>query len=394
MPVKNELVILAGGRGLRIKEFNKNLPKPMFKINKKYFLDYLVQNYCKFNFKNIHIIAGYKGKKIYQRFNNKIINFVKIKCVVEKKPRDTYGALYILKKKLKNNFFLANGDTFFDINFNEFAKNKLSNQLINVALVKNKSYRTNNKLNNLTIGKDNYLKSNNKSKLMNAGFYFIKKELIKKIKNKKISLENEIIPTLIKQKKIKGFFSDRFFIDIGTPKNLIKSKKLIPNHFYKPAAFFDRDGVINHDFGYTHKIENFKFKRGVLKALRFLSKKNYYIFIVTNQAGIAKGKFKEKDFINLHSKLKTLLSDKKIYIDQVEYCPHHPKAKIKKFRKKCSCRKPGNLMIRKIMKNWHINVKKSFMIGDQIKDKLAAEKSGIKFQFVQEDLFKQVNQII
>ena len=140
-------------------------------------------------------------------------------------------------------------------------------------------------------------------------------------------------------------------------------------------------------------MKNFKFKRGALKALRYLSKKKYYIFIVTNQAGIAKGKFKEKDFINLHSKLKTLLSDKKIYIDQVEYCPHHPKAKIKKFRKKCSCRKPGNLMIRKILKKWNINLKKSFMIGDQIKDKLAAEKSKIKFQFVKDDLFKQVNQI-
>ena len=79
---------------------------------------------------------------------------------------------------------------------------------------------------------------------------------------------------------------------------------IITNHFKRPAAFLDRDGVINHDYGYVHKIKKFKFKNGVIKGLKYLVDKNYYIFIVTNQAGIAKGIFKEKNFLNLSKYLK------------------------------------------------------------------------------------------
>ena len=71
----------------------------------------------------------------------------------------------------------------------------------------------------------------------------------------------------------------------------------------KPAVFLDRDGVINHDLGYIHDFKNFKVKIGVIKGLRFLSKKKYLIFIVTNQSGIAKGFFTEQNYKNLTKKI-------------------------------------------------------------------------------------------
>ena len=73
-----------------------------------------------------------------------------------------------------------------------------------------------------------------------------------------------------------------------TEKNLFAAKKKLPLLLKKPAAFLDRDGVINYDKNYVYKIKEFKFKKGVLKFLKFLTKNNYYIFIITNQAGIAK----------------------------------------------------------------------------------------------------------
>jgi D-glycero-D-manno-heptose 1,7-bisphosphate phosphatase len=84
------------------------------------------------------------------------------------------------------------------------------------------------------------------------------------------------------------------------------SKRLIPHYFRKPAIFLDRDGTLNYDKGYTYRIEDFKFIRGSLKTLKKLSKKNYYLFIVTNQAGIAKNKFRKKDFYTLHNSLKKI----------------------------------------------------------------------------------------
>ena len=100
----------------------------------------------------------------------------------------------------------------------------------------------------------------------------------------------------------------------------------------------------------THKWKNFKIKKNVLRALKFLNENNILIFIVTNQAGIGKGIFKEEDFFDLHKKFKNYLSKKNIYINDVKFCPYHPDAKIKKYRKRTNFRKPGNLMIKVILK--------------------------------------------
>ena len=101
--------------------------------------------------------------------------------------------------------------------------------------------------------------------------------------------------------------------------------------FKRPAVFLDRDGTINYDKGYTYKFSEFKFRPNVLKGLKYLTKKKYYIFIVTNQAGIAKGKFKLKDLYKLNRQLIKYLNRKKITINQIQFCPYHPIAIIKKL---------------------------------------------------------------
>ena len=132
---------------------------------------------------------------------------------------------------------------------------------------------------------------------MNGGVYFFNKKIFNYVKNKNQSLENEIIPKLIKKEKLKEkIFKD--FLDIGSPKYLKKTSNFLKKHYKRPAAFLDRDGVINHDYGYVYKPKNFKLKKDVIKTLKHLINKNYYIFIITNQAGIAKKKFTEKIFLN------------------------------------------------------------------------------------------------
>jgi len=172
-----------------------------------------------------------------------------------------------------------------------------------------------------------------------------------------------------------------------------KRKAKITDKFKRPAVFLDRDGTINYDEGYTYKFSKFKFRPFVIKGLKYLSKKNYYIFIVTNQAGIAKGKFKMSDLLLLNRKLKKYLREKGIIINEIQYCPYHPKAIIKRYKKKTNLRKPGNLMIKKILKKRKINLKKSFMIGDQKKDEIAAKKSKLYFEYVSRNFFSQVKNI-
>ena len=156
------------------------------------------------------------------------------------------------------------------------------------------------------------------------------------------------------------------------------------------ALFLDRDGVINYDYGYVHNIKKFRFRNGVIKGLKYLLKKNFYIFVVTNQAGIAKKKFTENDFFKLHSEINKRLTKFNVFFNDVQFSPFHPKAKIKKYKKNSNLRKPGNKMIENLKNNWDIDLKNSFMIGDKLSDELAAKKSGIQFLYSKGNFYKQV----
>lgn len=161
-----------------------------------------------------------------------------------------------------------------------------------------------------------------------------------------------------------------------------------------PAAFLDRDGVINYDYGYVYKYKDFKFRPGVIKGLQFLTKKKIKIFIVSNQSGIARGFFKKKDVDSLHKKLFIFFKKKKITINEIKYSPYHPNGIIKKYSKKHDTRKPGIKMIKLIFKKWKINKKASFMIGDKRTDELCAKKSNLYFEFAKKNFFNQVKNII
>ena len=391
-----DLVILAGGKGSRIKNLNKNKPKPLAKIGQYSFLDLLLGNLSRYHFRKIFILAGYKGSQIYKKYHKKNINFMNIECVIEKKPLGTGGGLMQIKNKLSKNFFVINGDTIADFNFYKMLKLKKNDNSV-IAITKSKYVDIGNQIRNLQINQNKIIKINNNRKsknYKNAGVCLFDKKIFNKIKLEKFSLEDEIIYKLIKQKKIYGYKEKFFFYDIGTIKDFRAAKKSLFKYIKKPAVFLDRDNTINLDKGYTYKLNDFKFINNSLNALKYLSRKKVWIFIITNQAGIAKGYYTENDFKNLHLKLKKKLLEKKIFIDEVKYCPYHPKATLLKYKKNSSLRKPNNLMIKQVFKTWAIDKKKSIMIGDQIKDYKCASKSKIKFQYVKNDMLKQVRQYL
>lgn len=392
MKKETDLVILAGGKGTRISAIQKKKIKTLIKFKNIPFINYLLNFFCKFEFNKIYIIGGFRGNLLKKKFNKINKNFIQIECLIEKKSQGTGGALRLVRNKIKNNFILVNGDSFIDFNITNFYKLNFKNFIGSMLLVKNKFYKDNKKLNNLLTKKN--IISFTKTGMMNAGVYFFKKKIFKYIKNKNFSLENDCLVELINKKKLLGVKSSNEFIDIGTKNNYKIAKKIIPKIFLKPAFFFDRDGVINYDYGYVHDIKSFHFKPGVLKAFKFLQKKNYYIFIVTNQAGIAKKKFSLKKFISLNQKLKKILSEKNIYINDIQYCPHHPSGLIKKYTIDCNCRKPKNGMLNNILKSWLINKKNSFMIGDKKCDEQAAKKSKINYKYAEKNLYRQVYQLV
>ncbi|MHB1218439.1 MAG: D-glycero-alpha-D-manno-heptose-1,7-bisphosphate 7-phosphatase [Alphaproteobacteria bacterium] len=146
----------------------------------------------------------------------------------------------------------------------------------------------------------------------------------------------------------------------------------------RPAAFLDRDGVINHDTGYIHTTENFTWVDGAIDAVRYLNERNYLIFVVTNQAGVARGLYSETDVRTLHGWVNERLAVSKARIDAFYFCPHHPTEGAPTYRIACECRKPAPGMLLRAMREWPVDTAASFMIGDRQTDLDAAAAAGIQ----------------
>jgi len=138
----------------------------------------------------------------------------------------------------------------------------------------------------------------------------------------------------------------------------------------KKVIFLDRDGVINQEVNYLHKIENFKFINGVFKSLRVLQELGYDFIVITNQSGIGRGLYSEEDYLLLDKWMKKEFEKNGIRILHSIHCPHTPE-------QKCDCRKPKPGMFIKCFKLFEISKDDSWMVGDSERDIEAAMNAGI-----------------
>lgn len=141
----------------------------------------------------------------------------------------------------------------------------------------------------------------------------------------------------------------------------------------RKALFLDRDGVINVEKNYVFRINDFEFVDGIFEICAQYQRDDYLIFVVTNQAGIARGIFSENDFMILTDWMLQQFKEKGINITQVYHCPHHPD-----YTGTCFCRKPNPGMFIKAAIEYYIDLKASVVIGDKESDLRAGRNAGIE----------------
>ncbi len=163
----------------------------------------------------------------------------------------------------------------------------------------------------------------------------------------------------------------------------------------KKAFFLDRDGVININKGHITSFNKIMLYPGINEGLKFIKDSGYLIIIITNQSSIGRGLINEIKLNEINQYLINKISSRRNYIDEIFFCPHHPKYGLGKYKKKCSCRKPNNKLIEDAIYKWNISRENSYMIGDSLVDYMAAKKSKIKFFFKKNVHFlKQIKSIV
>ena len=146
----------------------------------------------------------------------------------------------------------------------------------------------------------------------------------------------------------------------------------------RPAVFFDRDGVLNEDSGYVFEASNLKWIDGARAAVKAANDAGYFVFVITNQSGVARGLYEESHVEALHKWMADDLARIGARIDAFEYCPYHPEAPRERYRQASYRRKPGPGMINDLLDRFPVDVSRSFLIGDKLTDLEAARAARIK----------------
>jgi D-glycero-D-manno-heptose 1,7-bisphosphate phosphatase len=198
-----------------------------------------------------------------------------------------------------------------------------------------------------------------------------------------------VCPALAREGKLWGNVRDGFFIDIGLPETLERARRELPAMLHRPAAFLDRDGVLNIDRGYVHRPEQISWVPGAQACVRRLNDLGYRVVVVTNQSGIGRGYYTEDNMHAVDDWMQDCLAANGAFIDAFYHCSCHHEAKLEKFRRHDDSRKPGPGMILQACSELGIDKDRTFLIGDKDSDIAAAHAAGIPgFLFSGGDLDK------
>lgn len=146
----------------------------------------------------------------------------------------------------------------------------------------------------------------------------------------------------------------------------------------RPAIFFDRDGVLNEDSGYVFEISKLSWIDGAREAVKAANDAGYFVFVITNQSGVARGMYDETQVEALHKWMADDLAKIGAHVDAFEYCPYHPEAVTERYRRVSYRRKPAPGMIIDLLQRFPVDLTRSILVGDKPTDLEAARAAGVK----------------
>jgi D,D-heptose 1,7-bisphosphate phosphatase len=399
-----QLVILAGGKGTRLKDRLGDLPKPMIPIAGRPLLEHQVELAKKYGFTDLIFFVHYRAELIEKHFGDGQKFGVQIRYVLEREPLGTAGAVLAGFEFLADRFLVMYGDTMVNVDLDRIWRAHEQHEAQATLLLHPNDHPFDSDLVEVN-GESRVVAFHNRphaegvwrQNLVNAGLYVIEKRALAfharsgTLYADVLDFGKDVFPAMVRNgANLFGYNSPEYIKDIGTPQRYDRicgefaAGVIARSSFASPqrAVFLDRDGTLVPDKDCLRTADGLELLPGVADALHKLNHSGWRAVLVTNQPVVAKGWCTEAELQNIHNKLETLLGREHAFLDRIYFCPHHPERGFAGERVDlkidCDCRKPKTGMIRSAVADLNIDLQQSWFIGDTTTDVQTARNAGVK----------------
>jgi D-glycero-D-manno-heptose 1,7-bisphosphate phosphatase len=388
-----QAVILAGGRGERLSPLTDTLPKPMLRFNGHPFLHYLIEQLKEQGIREIIMLLGYLPETVIDYFGDGSQYGVSIKYSVSSVDNETGARLRIAFNLLSSHFLMLYCDNYWPLRlammWDSFIK---SGRLCQITVYGNTDGYTRD---NVAVGNDGRVVKYDGSRTspglsgVDIGYAVINRSIIEMMPDENIRFEHYLYPRLIKKSELGAYVTDHRYYSIGSLERLAVTEEFLA---FRPAVLLDRDGVLNAKMPpaeYVRSWSDWRWLPGAKEGLALLHQSGFKVIVITNQPGIARGFMQEDDLKVIHDLMMQEVIQAGGRIDKIYFCPHGWDAD-------CRCRKPRPGMIFEAQRDYNLDLSRTFFIGDDERDRIAAESAGCPFIMVDENmsLLKAAGQIV
>jgi len=376
-----QAVIFAGGLGERLRPFTETNPKPMFPINEKPFLEYLINQVKNWGIEEVILLLGYLPEKITDYFGDGERFGLHIRYAITPVDNDTQYRILAAKDMLEDEFLMMYCDNLCPVNFEQLVADYEKNaSLIQISVYSNEDGYTKN---NLKLAENGQVLVYDKKRKteglagVDIGYAIVSKKVLEYTSEGNENFEAVVYPKLVQEGQLYATVTRHRYYSIGSYERIELTKQYLSGQKY---IFLDRDGTTNvrpPKAQYICSPEDFVWLDGAKEAIGELKKAGYFIIMISNQAGIARGVMTEADFEKVQKKMMDDLAELGLGIDAVYYCPHG-------WDENCDCRKPKPGMLYRAQKDFSINLTECVMIGDDERDVITANNANMRGILVDE----------
>lgn len=393
-----QAVILAGGKGTRLGQLARDVPKPMVPVLQKPILEHQVELLRRHGIRDIVMITGHMSSVIEEYFGDGSSFDVSVRYFVEETPLGTTGGIKMAESLLEDEFFVLYGDVMMDVDLGRMLEfHQRVQSRCTLALHPNDHPYDSDLVEIDNSGRVTAFHAKphpagfEYHNLVNAALYVLTKDVVKEIiPGVKADFGKDLFPRIAASMPMYGYVTPEYMKDVGTPERIAAVEKDLASGKFarrsltnkRPAIFLDRDGVLNKEVNLLSRVEQMELLPDVAQAVALINQSDYLGIVVTNQPVIARNLCTLEQLDAIHKRLETRLGECHAWLDAIEFCPHHPDAgypgENPAYKMECDCRKPKTGMIERASRRFNIDGKKSWIIGDSARDIECGQRAGLQ----------------